>query len=322
MNKKDLIDYYKIYMPDHLRPYTEQAIELFFIANPGVEALDRKNIHRIQQVALRLHEDRKDKKSISPKIDFFPGSFLAAERRIEYILPEIIKIRIELFGKQEPPFNYDNAIEWLKKESKKEAIEFYKRKQASQKDMQKLKNKIHKLIDDLNEIQQWDHGLKSELITIPIIFKSGLQDEFITFPGTKLRKLDSQDTNFSQFSLLMFILTGIKPILPSYSIIQEISSYGGKKIGLKIFRPFSQREFISLFKLVGKFMPRKKKIKNKNLEVYRFIKEKGPIPLKGKMEFWRNTWQEWNKIHPKQKYASSSGLRMAYLRIKKKADLL
>ncbi|MBA7654028.1 hypothetical protein ES703_61896 [subsurface metagenome] len=189
INKKGLINYYKIYMPGHLKPYTGQAIELFSIANPGFEPFDRKNIYGIQQVALRLHEDRKDKKSLSPKIDFFPGSFLAAEKRIKYILPEITKIRIKLFGKQEPPFNYDGAIEWLKKESKKEAIEFYKKKQLPQKNIQKLKNKIHKLIDDLNEIQQWDHGLMSQLITIPIIFKNGLQDEFITFPGTKLREL-------------------------------------------------------------------------------------------------------------------------------------
>ena len=327
MNKKDLIDYYKIHMPNHLKPDTEQAIELFSVANPSFEPFDLKNIHGIQRVALKLHENKKDKKMLSPKIDFFPGSFLAAERRIKYILPEIIKIRIELFGKKEAPFNYNDAIEWLKKESKKEAIEFYKRKQLPQKDIQKLKDKIRKLIDDLNEIQQWGHGLMSKLITIPIIFKNGMRDEFITFPGTKLRKLanvinrHSQDTNFSQFSLLMFTLTGLKPTLPSYSIVQEVSSYGGKKIGLKIFRPFSQRDFMSLFKLVGKLMPRRKKIKMENLKVYEFIEERGPIPLKRKMEFWRNAWQEWNKTHLKQIYTSSSGLRMAYLRIKKKVDL-
>jgi len=327
MKKKDLIDYYKVSMPDHLKPYTGQAIELFSIANPGFEPFDRKNRNGIQAIAIYLHESKKDKKTHLPEIDLFPGSFFVAEKRIKYILPEIIKIRKELFAQEEPPFDYDSAINWIKKESRKEAIEFYKRERLPQEDVQKLKDKIRELIDDLNKSQNWSFTMGSKLITIPIVFKNGLYDEIITFPGTKLRRLalaisfHSENTNFSQFSLLMFILTGIKPIPPSYSITQEFSSYGGKTIEIKIFRPLKLIKLMPLFKIVGGFMPREKKIKDKNIIIYNFIEKRGPIPLTGKMEFWAKAWQEWNKIYPKEKYASSGGLRMAYLRNKKKTEI-
>jgi len=331
---KELITHYEMIMPDYLKPYTKDAVEIFYKIEPESDNwVKHKNIEKIQIIAMHLRgregkSNRRENK-IKPlsEIDFFPGSFFAAEKRITYILPDILKIRMDLFGKQKPPFrpcDYNDAIEWLNKENHKEFIEFYKKNQPLQKNVQKLKDSIDNLIDKLNEIQEWDHGRLSKQITIPIIYKNGLQDELITLPGTKLRRLanvinyHSMNTNFSKLSLLIFFLTGIKPILPSYSIAQETASYKGKTINIKMFRPFNYKEFISLFKYIRNFMPQKKKIKKGNLKVYEFIEKRGGIPLTEKMIFWRNAQKEWNEIYPKDKYTSLSGLRMAYSRIKKK----
>ena len=109
MSRKDLVRYYEIKMPEHLSQYAGQAIEIFSITHPGFEPFDQKNVHGIQRIALylheRKHEGKKDKKSLMPEIESFPGSFLVAEKRIDYILPEIIQIRKELFGKTKPPFD-------------------------------------------------------------------------------------------------------------------------------------------------------------------------------------------------------------------------
>ncbi|MFW6130303.1 MAG: hypothetical protein ACOC56_03890 [Atribacterota bacterium] len=316
-------------MPDYLKPYTGQALKILKIVNPKFNELDiNKNIHEVQKIAVNLNENKNNDRTSFPEFDFFPGLSFTAEKRINSITPEIKDTRKELFGKSKAPFNYDDAIEWIKKEAQKEKIEFYKKNQISGTDIQKLKNKIYNLIDALNNIQQWDYGMLSKLITIPIILKNGLRDEIITFPGTKLRKLAnainlySENTNFSKFSLLIFILTGIEPTLFSYSIVKEDSSNIGKKIELKIFRPFSQREFLKLFKYVGKFMPREKKIKEKSRRIYNFIKERGPLPSNGKMKFWEESLQQWNNTYPEEKYAGESGLRMAYLRIINKIESL
>lgn len=304
MNKKDLIDYYNIHMPSHLRPYTRQAIEFYFLANPGAELFDYKNIHGIQRIALSLHDWEKKKTTAVPELNFYPGMFIAAEKRIKYILPEVKKIREELFRTQEAPFNYDKAIEWLRKEAKKERDDFYKKNQEAQKDI-----------------------LKYDRIPIKADPLGPDVDEIITFPGTKLRKLFnvinwySQDTYFSQFSLLMFILTGIKPILPSYSIKKEITSVG-RRVELKLFRPFNQKEFIKLFKPIEEFMSRKKKLKGKGIKVYEFIEEIGFVPSKNKMRFWEEALSQWNKKYPKEKYANESSLRMAYTRTKKRVKSL
>lgn len=329
---KDVINIYKIKMPDHLKPYTGQALKFFYISNPEIE-LDnfKENIHSIQQIALSLHDWKKEKTTAALELNFYPGMFIAAEKRIKYILPEVKKIREELFRTQEAPFSYDKAIEWLRKEAKRERDDFYKKHQETQEDIQKLKDRVHDLIDKLNEIQPWDHGIGFKFITIPIKTNPLGPDtnEFITFPGTKLRKLAntidrlSKNTRFIKFSLLIFILTGIKPMLPSCSIVKEASyGVGGKKVELKLFRPFNQREFIKLFKPIEEFMFRKKKLKGKGIKVCKFIEKIGPIPSKNKMGFWKEALKQWNKTYPKEKYAGESSLRMAYSRVKKRIESL
>lgn len=321
MNETDSLRFYKAMLAPHLKPYAEKACKLFMCIKPVPEPL-RKNFDAIQRIALHLHEDRKVQKDLSPILDFFPGSFLKVEKRIKRIFPEIKKIRMELFGKEKAPFDYDQALKWLKEEAKKEAIEFYKKNRFSE--AQKLKDEIRDLVDELNKIDEWDHGLGSKLVTLPIFLKNGLQDDLRTFPGTRLRKLAwtikyfSQQFDLSEFSILMFIFADIKPILPSVSISRITSTHSGRKIELEIFRPLSQKEFTSLFKPISKFLPQRKRITMENLKVFEFIKKKGGVPLTGKMKFWRDALKEWNKAHPKNKYSSSRSLRMTYLRIKQK----
>lgn len=331
---KDVIGIYKIKTPGHLRSNTELALRLLYRLNPEIELGDfKKNIHSVLRITLFLHDWKKEKTTAAPELNFYPGMFIAAEKRIKYISSEIKEIREELFKTQETPFDdYDKAVGWIRKEAKKERDDFYKKHHETQEDIQKLEDRVHNLIDKLNEIQPWDHGIGLKFITIPIKTNplGPDTDEFITFPGTKLRKLAntidrlSKTTRFSKFSLLIFILTGIKPMLPSCSIVKEASyGAGGKKVELKLFRPFNQREFIKLFKYIENFMSnKKKKLNEKSLSVHEFIEKIGPVPSRNKMRFWKEALKQWNKTYPKGKYKGESSLRMAYTRTKKKVESL
>ncbi len=302
MNEKDFRKFYEIKLAPHLRLHAKEGIEILNRIGVMGESL-KENFEMIQRITLYLYENEKIRKDFLPMLNFYPGVFIASEERIKFISSEVKQIRKELFGTQEVPFKdgYDRAIEWLRKEAKKEADDFYK----------KHREEVQK-----NILKYIRIPIKADPLGPDV-------DEIITFPGTKLRKLAnvinwySQNTYFSQFSLLMFILTGIKPILPSYSIVQEISSYGGKKVELKIFRPLSQKEFSSLFKPISRYLPQRKKITIKNLEVYKFIEKRGGIPPVGKMNFWKDALKEWNKAY-QNKYSSARSLRMTYLRIRQK----
>ena len=310
-------------------PEIEEAFDDFSIANPHFsffigDKFNKDLLEIIRRMIIYKREKRGTQKNFLSEFDFFPGNFIAAGERIKRIMPEIKKIRTELFGKEEPPFDYDHALEWLKKEARKKIVISLKKNQLRPGYLEKLKNKTEKIIDELNKIQRYDYHLARKAIAIPLFSKNGHQDDLITFPGTGLRRLAdiikwlSWNTNFSEFSLLMFILAGIEPLPPSYSISREVSSYGGKTTEIKIFRPLNQKEFMLLFRYVSKFEPRKKKMNTKNLRIYEFIEKRDGPPSAKKMKFWKDTWEEWNRIHPEDKYKSSNNLRLAYVGIKKR----
>lgn len=103
------------------------------------------------------------------------------------------------------------------------------------------------------------------------------------------------------------------------TIRRIISSIAGKKLELKIFRPLNKKEFASLSKEISKFLPQKKKITMRHIEVHEFVKKKGGVPWIGKNEFWKDALKEWNRTHSKKnKYSTWRSFRMTYLRIKQK----
>ncbi|MEN6560254.1 MAG: hypothetical protein ABFD52_05730 [Acidobacteriota bacterium] len=85
---------------------------------------------------------------------------------------------------------------------------------------------------------------------------------------------------------------------------------------LRFYRRPSNEELASVMKSVRARMkgPRKD-FSEKSLWLYKFFKEYGEPPAKGKMKFWDKAFSEWKREHPAAGIRSADSLRVAKERL-------
>jgi hypothetical protein len=288
---------------------------------------DPKNFEPVSKIAQYLMEQKTRGEAAPTSIAFSPANFIDSEDRVKTISSDVKKLRLDLFKKEGPPFfgksAYSRAVRWLIKTGKDEALQFSKEKGKSQKEFPGLQKKLDVIVDRMNALSPRRYSCNWELPAIPIYKRAkgkkyALQDAIVTFPGMALRALlnaareFSWRTGFSEHSMISYILIGIEPILPLYSI------KAGNKVVLELHRRLNYRDFSSIYGNIMKHFKRQKKETEKNLDIYRFIEERGGQPDHGKMKFWDNAFRAWKRKRPDDKINTSDGLRKAYLRIKRR----
>jgi hypothetical protein len=259
-----------------LRPHMETALKTYKESiNPHADFSDPKVRREVQQIASNHYLKENSNKKTETAIEFSPDGFITANEKLKQIHPELEKLRIEVFGNTAPPFQtIDQALSGIGKK----AGENIKSKKLS------------------------------ELKHLSIAGK-----DFVFAPGTPLDVLAvntaffAERTPFKQDSLIIYILTGIKPLARIYELKQ------GSFVELKIFRPLTERELISIYKKVRRAIkPPRKRFTEKHLRLYNFFEKHKAPPVGGN---WRMKYEKWKRHYPDDEINSPNALRMAYHRL-------
>ncbi len=287
-----------------LKPFVEKALRIYNRIEPAAKLSNPETLTKIREIASELYSQGRSGKKEDLFIEVSPEGFITSSEELKIIRPELEKLRLEVFGKTKPPFkDLDQALCWIGKEAGKE---------IEGKKLSKLKQ-------------------------LSIFGKY-----FIFAPDTPLDVLAkntdfwSQRTRFRRDSLIIYILTGIKPIARVYTIQYEGKLSRPKKgqkpipitpknitslfplsfIDLRIYQALTEREFSSLFKKIRQVTkPPRKRLNEKHLRLYEFFEKHGPPPAKGKMKFWEEKYSEWKKQYPDDEIKSSRALMMACRRL-------
>lgn len=320
-SKQEKIRYCLEKSPELLKPYIPEAFNL--IIEVLEEPFNYISVTRIIKTAgfLSTRNIKTDEKS-NEFFELKPDNILSAEESFKNIKPELIKLREELFGENKTPFNWDEAITWIQHENEKAIIAIRKQHNENKDKIVDIRDKIFKLKNKFNELSTKICSVEFETLTFPSPSKTGWKEEFIiqknSLPGRLAigTKRISDITNFNQLSLIMFVLAEMSPLPIAYTILKSM----GRKtsVEIKINRVLTYKELTTLFHDINEFLkPKGKQFNKKHLKIYVFIEDTGGVPSERKMDFWRNQWDEWNKLNQKEKFKTSDGLRIAYDKIKR-----
>ncbi|MGB9006636.1 MAG: hypothetical protein WCB96_13000 [Candidatus Aminicenantales bacterium] len=252
---------------------------------------------------------------------FGPADALTSEILIEKITSWAEGLRKKLFNSPKPPFDWDGSIKWIEEEvqSKKRRVP-----KSLQNDLGRLATKL----------RLYNIRLSPERDLLPFARKGDPWRHSVPVCGPRLENLERETrsvakaTGFYQASLVMFVLAGIKPLVPRIKILDSQSSstlptgeiIAGKEISLT-FRAydFSGRELQRLYEQVKRDLKIKRatSFKEKHFRIYSLVRSLG-IPLAknepGHFGFWERASLKWN-----QKYRDAprswQGLRGAYERL-------
>ncbi len=305
MNKKEQINKVIEKASEEIKPLIPEAYELV-IEVQGYE-FSNNAIPIIIQTAGWLSNKKRVPADTTIVSHSSPEQYIRTEKLIETIEPEISEIRIELYGKTEPlfPQDIDKALEWLKKRAKEEADFMRKKvnKFANEKFTleREIKTKLKKFSDlTLRECSMSIEGNPS----LPIPYRVGKRyrgtDYIFLWPGTSLALLEgrtgfiSQRKNFEHRALIIYVLTGIKPLSVAYKIKRSIS------YGFEFFIPPRKGEFDNLYRkmLREHFTSPGYRLTEFHKELYRIVKEKGGVPEIGIVKYWKDIMRIVNEKYP------------------------
>lgn len=307
-----------------LRPYILGAYE---IVVPGDKIEKEDDADLLIKLILYLAEKYKEYEELKhgePTYSLFnlPEGHIMSNEIVKKILPEIKKLRKELFSKEASPFpKSDNkALIWLKEQSKKD---IHLTTRATIKNKSKINTLLREISNNIGEIQNLTYE-KFELTStsrfLPYPSKGGWKEVIPVKENSQLARLAdktkkiSELTNFSQAQLVKFVLIGIKPLIPIYSLKVE---YPARSVSLKIYRPIDKKLIELLSLQIKEIFERKRKhsLEKKHKDLYCFIEAHGGPPKRNKTAFWTKIMEEWNNSHKDQKYAYPNSVNMAYRRI-------
>lgn len=309
-----------------LKPYIREAYE---IVVPGNKIEKKDNVELLIKVIFVLAEEFKKNEELQhgePTYTLLnlPEGLIVSNELVKRILPQIEKLRQELFSKKTSPFpKSDNkALSWLKEQSKGDIQLVI---QATRKNKIKIKNLLQEIsnnIDEINNLSYEKFKLTTTSKFLPYPRKDGWKEVILVKDNRPLERLEketrqlSEITNFSQAQLVKFVLTGVKPQTPIYNLKVE---YPAKSVNLKIYRPIDKRLLELLNRQIKEIFERKGKhfLEEKHRDLYFLVESHGGPPKRNKMAFWTTIMKEWNDSAKSKKiiYTYPNSVNMAYRRI-------
>ncbi|HUU51375.1 MAG TPA: hypothetical protein VMW81_10530 [Nitrospinota bacterium] len=328
MNRKDFLLLLKeIHTPDYLKgkPFEQysETIETFGRENFYPSDFS-KAIKLMERFRISFSEEETSRFSKLTPQDIIRSNFL-----LKKIDPWVKNTQKKIFNSIKPPFNWNEAIEWIEKEAKK---------YIKNKDDMEI-NKVKELREELGKELAKEYKILSEKIyLLPYVKKDNEWVQKIHAIGLKLSTLEcetrrmSKATGFNQASLVMFVLIGIKPLLPRYKISISIPVYImpnkeqiiSKEVEI-VFRcrDLKFRELYEMYKKIRKQLNIEREIplKGKSERVNELIEELGQPPLgtrgKRNQRYWEKAKDLWNNRNPDEQYSDWRGIAQQYDRITK-----
>ncbi len=323
--KVKMIEYCQSKSPESLKKFIHKAIDdlnsMINFSNPKHAV--SKVIQYAGYLACIEKEERDYKKSKIATI-----TFISAHELVKENLLYVRSLRKALFGTETPPFpfsfdtpdNWEKAIDWLKEEEKKESSPIRKEIKKKEEERLKVKSELLVVLKKYSELTHCKWEIKSKKNNIHYPGRNGYIEKKPVWDDTKLGDLEKgvkiifKETNFPKASILMFILTGIEPLVPSFSLSEEIST-GKKSISIDIYKNLHSNESLSLNRYIKKMTKvRIKELSKNQQEIYDMIEEEGGVPPEGKMKFYGKILKKWNELHPRKQMSTPDFIRMNYRR--------
>lgn len=151
------------------------------------------------------------------------------------------------------------------------------------------------------------------------------------FLSTKAAEI-SRITNFTTKSIIEYILLNLEPIFHKLALHEHIDvgevpivnrSIRNAWLSVYFFSDLSFKDLLELHRNIRSFFGAKrgKDFREKHVELYRMVLQRGGPPTKGIVSFWESIKKEWNEKHEKgQYYQTWKGVKIAYDRICKKLE--
>lgn len=295
------------------KPFIKAAYE-YVVKKNKIEKEDNADliVDRILALAKKISEEETAN---------LPEKIIVSKELIKRISPMIKNIRKELFSQENPlfPYNPKKALEWLKRESDKRDFTI---PENNIKKSKELRSEILKRMEELEKLTHLSYSLDEKIKTrfLPFLTESGWRRQIPAREGTPLGKFKeeirklSENYNFTQSSLISYVLTGIEPIVQSYKV-----NYQKRKINIEIHRPLRKGEIDNIFQETNKlFGEERKKISEKHRRLYELVEKYEGPPNKKKKEFWDMILKEWNENNPNdEQYSTRNCMRITYNRLLK-----
>jgi hypothetical protein len=246
-------------------------------------------------------------------LELTPENLMYRDMLGEDLRPWAETLRLKFFEQKNAPFqDYGSATEWMKKfdvpaHAWKENPEFI----ASEKFRR--------------NIAFWNSEGEHNVVCAST--NSAL--EKLIFSSQKLA--DRLEIGLDWNSLVFYVLTDISPYVSPIEIgisTRYVALPSGRTIKyreaeVKIREGFNLTYLQWLYKVLRKDLQlsRKKPLNINHLQLYRLIKQKGKVPIgKGTVIYWENIMHSWNSSHPKNKYRTWKGVKIAYERLLEKLN--
>lgn len=280
----------------------------------------QNEIGTVLNIANTLMVYKKENRSSEAIINFTHHSLLTSEYLCEKITPWVESIRETIFNQKEPPFenDIDKAISWIKKKAEEPLTQKEKKK----------RDILLKKIDEIEKLQvPWSVSYNIPILTYP--GKKGYVEKvFADYPSdlSRLEKTINEIANatgFEKYSLTVFILTGIEPILSRVivrhqNIMQRLPTGENlKRFNIALDIKTNDLTFEEIKKIYEVYRKQlrvsKKKFSQEKYRLYSRVKNMGGLPKKNKVVFWQ-------KIATEFKYKEWRQAFTCYKRILKKIE--
>lgn len=349
MNKKQFLIRLESKLPEQLKgdPFSQYSeyIEKFGRENyyphdfaGAIELMERTRASFVPKEKLDPH---KKGTSDFPIFKLSPQDIVTSDFLLEKIDPWVKQVRKDLFRSSKQPFDWDQAIRWIKNEEKSS---------RRSKDPKVISNLIRlakseekkktlykpKALEELGK--KFGGRLSFSWPSLPYIKKNSKDPlRWIPADGPKLTPLAyetkkmAQATGFNQASLVMYVLTGIEPLLSRYRISIKTHAYTmpnkeqivSREVELTFrCRDLKFEELLGIHKEIKKQLNIKKEIplKEKSERVNKLVRELGPPPLgthgRRNRQYWQKAKSVWNNRYPDEQYSDWRGIAQQYERIK------
>ena len=311
--------------PDSMRAIIPEAARYYCAAEGG--AISNYTPSKVIAIASAIASYRASEntpKETSVFAQLTPGQMISAQEIIKKIHPRVFGLRRELFGKEEAPFTWDQAIDWIENEANKDAEKDRANSKTIAEDEKKLQIELRGLCQRFNDLSSVSCSLIFNVLYMNYPCRNGHRSHARIFKQTRLAKLEdfarklAEETNFNQTSLVMYCLAGAEPFLILFEVGKSYSSGRNWAISIKFNNKINYQECMRLYRDISSFFKTgRKQLDSKHQRIYELINNAGGIPRRNKLIFWKNCWEAWNYEYPNDKFKSPDGLRIGYTRIMK-----
>jgi len=321
MDKYQFITRITAHAPDEIKNYVPEVVDILndFISHERGYLMS--DIPKVIQAAggplgaLLAERDNigggTELKSI--RQDWLPSEFL-----IDLITPWVEDVREVLFGSKMAPFSSEEqAIRWFG-EVREKSSEWERQQDAFFKKYPVMSAPWGKEVPHGHT--PWLASKHEEYPRLPRLVQTNI-DLFY-----KAGEID-EATGFDFFSIVMYILANIKPVLPCFKLhtqeevkkLPQGKDLVNRSVRVTIRGELSPDEWRSLYRDIRRELrlKRTKAFNEKHLEIYRMVQQRGSPPKQRGMgtAFWESVRVEWNKGHPEDAYSTWREVKQVYCRL-------